>query len=82
MNKAKFTVTCEEAMFSRSMEIPVDARGHVHALAEDLAKSMDFYRLKIENHKLKQTLLAIKAIPNDSSKIIEDLEKTIYLELT
>lgn len=85
MGKAKFFITCEQIGFSRSMEIPIDTRGHVHDLSDDLAKAMDFYRLKIENHKLKQTILGIKNGTRSLDRIyelIEELEQTVYLGLT
>lgn len=54
MGKAKFEVSCPEIGFSRSVEIPLDARGYVHQLADDLARAIEFYEIRIELHKLKQ----------------------------
>lgn len=60
MGKAKFTVTCPEMAFSQSHEIPLDARGYVHSLAEELSKAFDRYKDKVEIHKIKTQMNVIK----------------------
>jgi hypothetical protein len=54
---AEFTVNCPEMGFSRSVHVPIDARGFAHQLADDLAKAIELYELRIENHRLKQEAL-------------------------
>ena len=54
--RAKFEVDCREIGFSRSEEIPIDNREYCHQLADDLARAMDYYELRVENHKMKQAL--------------------------
>lgn len=51
---AKFEIVCEAIGFRRSHEIPIDARGYVHQLAEDLDRAIELYELRVENHNLKQ----------------------------
>lgn len=55
-NRASFTVNCERIAFSRSVSIPLDARGYVHSLSDDLARAIEYYELRITNHELIQTL--------------------------
>jgi len=62
MGNAKFTVTCPEMAFSQSHEIPIDARGYVRSLAEELEKAMDRYKDKAALHKLRQQMLEIKQL--------------------
>ena len=54
---AKFEIRCDEIGFSRMHMVPIDARGYVHQLAEDLERALEFYALRVENHKLKQAAL-------------------------
>lgn len=51
---AKFEIKCDAIGFSRKHSIPLDYRGYVHQLAEDLDKALELYSLRVENHKLKQ----------------------------
>lgn len=70
--KAKFSVECNEIGFSRSQEIPLDARGYCHQLAEDLSRAMLFYEIRVENHKLKQEVDALKIqLKNKETPVIK-----------
>jgi hypothetical protein len=59
---AKFEVDCEVTGFSRSHEMPLEGRGYVRELADNLDRAMDFYSLRIENRKLKEMQLKIKEV--------------------
>lgn len=54
-NFARFEVKCDLIGFSVMHEIPIDCRGYVHKLAEDLERAFLFYKLQIENHELKSS---------------------------
>jgi len=73
--KAKFSVDCQEIGFSRSHEIPLDARGYCHELANDLDRAMSYYMIRAENHKLKQALNKMADIVDHSLLLDEDLDK-------
>lgn len=57
--KAKFSINCEEIGFSRSHEMPLDARGYCHQLSEDLERAMQYYKIRVENHKLRSAMQEI-----------------------
>lgn len=54
-NFAKFEIKCDEIGFSQMHLIPLDSRGFVHQLAADLERAIEFYLIKTENHKFKQS---------------------------
>lgn len=65
MGKAVFTVSCPELAFHRTHEIPLDARGYCHQLADDLERAIQFYLIRAENHKLKQEMERLRKEPCD-----------------
>lgn len=60
MGKAMFKVDCPELNFSRSVEIPIDARGYARQLAEDLTRAMDVYGLRIALYDKEVELINLK----------------------
>jgi len=74
MGKANFKVECPDMGFSRFHEIPIDSRGYVHALAEDLDKVLIFYQDKIDLHKIRTLLNAMEIIARNIS-VDNDLEE-------
>jgi len=49
MGKVTWSVDCPEAGFRRSGETPIEDRGYVRRLAEDLDRAVELYELRIEN---------------------------------
>lgn len=83
MGKAKFSVNCPEMGFSRSAEIPIDARGYVHRLAEDLDRALEFYEQRIEIHRLKQEIDALRNYGNkDCTSQADEYLKEVNKEQT
>lgn len=72
MGKAVFQVTCPEIGFTRGGEIPIDARGYAHKLAEDLAEAMDIYQIRVELHLVKQALQGLVKLKNHKALYGDD----------
>ncbi len=69
---AKFEIKCDEIGFSRMHMIPIDSRGYVHQLAEDLEKALELYSLRVENHKLKQEKIFPELAISTDAKVREE----------
>jgi hypothetical protein len=82
MGKAKFELKCEEMNFSMYHEMPIDSRGWVHNLAEDFSKAMEFYKLRVENNKLKQALILAKEGLEKASMADNDIILTSIISVT
>ena len=67
MGKANFKVGCPEMSFSRFHEIPLDSRGYVHSLAEDLDKVLNSYQDKIDLHKIRTILNTMEVVARNIS---------------
>lgn len=73
--KAKFEVRYEARSFSRSEEIPLNDQVPCRELAEDLSRALEYYQIRVENHKLKQALNKMADIVDHSLLLDEDLDK-------